>query len=267
MDRTIGIDAGGTLIKITFKENGRVHKRKYQLNHLENAMEWLKMFLATRKVVLTGGRAGKLKREFFPEAEIVDEFTATCVGAKYLMEAEGITTAEKFLLINIGTGTSWFMVNGNLYERILGSGLGGGTLLGLGSLLTGISDFSQLVHFASEGDRERVDLLVKNLYFPEIPPIPGELTASNFACAIPAEKSSAEDRMSAVSNMIAETISIITSQAAALHGVKRCVYIGSSIAGNRPLQSKLGLYAEMMGLVPIFLTDGEFSGAVGAGMF
>lgn len=267
MDQTIGIDAGGSLIKIVFEEKGRLHKKKYHNDQLAGAMSWLKMFSENKRIVLTGGKAGKLKSEFFPEAAIVDEFTALCHGAKFLMKTEKMTVSDPFLLINIGTGTSWFAIENNQYKRVLGSGVGGGTFMGLGSLLAGRSDFSELVRLSSNGVRGKVDLLVKDLYHPDPPPIDGELTASNFAQAASIEESSNSDLMASLSNMIAETITLLTVQAAALNQTTRIVFIGSTLAGNSPLQHSLDSYAKMSGLEPVFLINGEFSGAMGARLF
>ena len=134
MNNRIGIDAGGSLIKMAYEENGKLHFRKEPIGKMDDVLRWLKIVSANKLVVLTGGRAGKIKTEFFPDAEIVDEFTAACEGANYLLIKEGLPTGEKSLLINIGTGTSWFKIEGERYERVLGSGIGGGTFMGMGKL-------------------------------------------------------------------------------------------------------------------------------------
>lgn len=266
-DNAIGIDAGGSLIKIAFEENSRLKFKKYPIDDLDSALKWLKMFAASKRIVLTGGKAGMIKTDFFPEAEIANEFTAACGGAKYFMEQEKMSLQEKVLLVNIGTGTSWFTMEGSRYERVLGSGIGGGTFMGLGMLLGNSRDFSELVELASRGTRGNVDLLVKDIYHPEEPPIPGDLTASNFAKASKGKESSAADQMASVINMISETITLLTVQAATLHSTKKVVYIGSTLSGNKTLQSYLEKYAKMSGLESVFLQNGEYSGALGAKMF
>jgi type II pantothenate kinase len=264
MNNRIGIDAGGTLIKIAFEENGRLHFRKQRIEEMDDALGWLKLVSSHKKVYLTGGRAGKIKAEFFPDAEIVDEFTAACEGANYLMMEEGLPNGEKSLLINIGTGISWIKIDGESYDRVLGSGIGGGTFMGMGKLFADSSDFATLVNLSASGDRGKVDLLVKDIYHPEEPPIPGDLTASNFAKDEAINSSSAADKMASFLNLMAETITLLTVQTAALHGIKKVVFIGSTLAGNKPLQDNLALYCKMSGLEPIFLVNGEFSGAIGA---
>jgi type II pantothenate kinase len=50
------------------------------------------------------------------------------------------------LLVTIGSGVSMIKVNDfNSYERVAGTMIGGGTLLGLSNLLTGINDFDTII--------------------------------------------------------------------------------------------------------------------------
>ena len=42
--------------------------------------------------------------------------------------------------------------------------IGGGTLLGLSNLLTGINDFDKILEMSKRGDNSQVDLLVKDIY-------------------------------------------------------------------------------------------------------
>ena len=126
------------------------------------------------------------------------------------------------------------------------------------------SDFPTLVSLSASGEKGIVDLLVKDIYYPEEPPIHGDLTASNFAKSEAIASSSAADKMASTLNMIAETITLLTVQTATLHGTRKVIFIGSTLAGNKPLQESLDFYCKMSGLDPIFLQNGEFSGAIGA---
>ncbi|KAF2738107.1 fumble-domain-containing protein [Polyplosphaeria fusca] len=70
-----------------------------------------------------------------------------------------------YLLVNIGSGVSMVKVSGpRQYERIGGTSLGGGTLWGLLSLLTGARNFDDMLQLASNGDNATVDLLVGDIY-------------------------------------------------------------------------------------------------------
>lgn len=69
------------------------------------------------------------------------------------------------------------------YERVAGTMIGGGTLLGLSNLLTGERDFDTIVKMAQEGDNANVDMLVKDIYGDNSPfkDLQGDLLASSFA--------------------------------------------------------------------------------------
>ncbi|KAF2167233.1 hypothetical protein M409DRAFT_22661 [Zasmidium cellare ATCC 36951] len=70
-----------------------------------------------------------------------------------------------YLLVNIGSGVSMIKVSGpSQYQRIGGTSLGGGTLWGLLSLLTGARNFDDMLDMADKGDNSAVDLLVGDIY-------------------------------------------------------------------------------------------------------
>jgi len=70
-----------------------------------------------------------------------------------------------YLLVNIGSGVSFLKVSGpREYQRVGGTSLGGGTLWGLLSLLTGARTFDEMLDLASRGDNTTVDMLVGDIY-------------------------------------------------------------------------------------------------------
>lgn len=262
-NKTIGIDAGGSLLKVAYEEHGHFHFRKYPIIELDKAMSWIKLLAPNARYMLTGGKSGIIQSTYLKEGTIIPEFEAACSGAVYFLKKLNLGI-NKFLLVNIGTGTSFFKIDGEQYDRLLGTGVGGGTFMGLGSLLAKANDFGTLVKLSGEGDKGNVDLLVKDIYAPQEPPIEGSLTASNFAKAGLGSTSTTADQMASVTNMIAETIILLSMQAASIHNLKSVVFIGTTLAGNIPLEKSLMFYSNMLGLQAIFLENGEFSGAVGA---
>lgn len=70
-----------------------------------------------------------------------------------------------YLLVNIGSGVSFLKVTGpRSYRRVGGTSLGGGTLWGLLSLLTGARSFDDMLDQAELGDNSKVDMLVGDIY-------------------------------------------------------------------------------------------------------
>ena len=79
------------------------------------------------------------------------------------------------------------------YQAVSGSGIAAidelreqsakwdeGTLMGLSTIMTGISNFDKIKEWAAEGNRDGIDLLVKDIYQGMDTPIDANLTASNF---------------------------------------------------------------------------------------
>ncbi|KIW08007.1 pantothenate kinase [Verruconis gallopava] len=70
-----------------------------------------------------------------------------------------------YLLVNIGSGVSMIKVSGpREFQRVGGTSLGGGTLWGLLSLLTGARNFDEMLAMAECGDNTNVDMLVGDIY-------------------------------------------------------------------------------------------------------
>lgn len=261
--KRFGIDAGGSLLKICYEENGRFHYKKYEHSQMDTALNFLNMLSPDAQVVLTGGKALELKRAHFPQAFIFPEFSATCEGAAFLLKETNHHTNNPLLLVNIGTGTSWYILNGDSYERVFGSGLGGGTFLGLGKLLSNENRYSELCELSAKGNKNHVDLLVKDIYPPDDSPINGELTASNFG-KVDKTMHSDKDRVASLANMLAETLVLLSVQTAKLHQVNDVIYIGNTIVGNEHFRSLLVSYTKALGCNPLFIKNGEYSGALGA---
>lgn len=75
------------------------------------------------------------------------------------------TDIYPYMLVNIGSGVSILKVSGpRKFERVGGTSLGGGTLWGLLSLLTGANSFDDMLEMAAQGDNTKVDMLVGDIY-------------------------------------------------------------------------------------------------------
>ncbi|KAM6503572.1 pantothenate kinase [Amanita muscaria] len=76
-----------------------------------------------------------------------------------------LTPQPPCLLVNIGSGVSIIKVDEDgKFERVSGSSLGGGTLLGLLSMLTPAKTFDEMLALSERGDHSSVDMLVGDIY-------------------------------------------------------------------------------------------------------
>ena len=70
-----------------------------------------------------------------------------------------------YIIVNIGSGISVLLVeSAEKFKRIGGTSVGGGTFVGLSSLLAGTKSFEEAIDLAEKGDSTRVDKLVRDIY-------------------------------------------------------------------------------------------------------
>jgi type II pantothenate kinase len=258
----IGIDAGGTLTKVTYHEKGTRHYKIFPSGDLAGFGQWIQWLSPSSEYYVTGGKAWAIQK-ILRNATTIPEFEAVCKGSAFLLSEE-YQMKRPFILANIGTGTSFFFVDQEQseYRRLLGTGMGGGTILGIGKILSGKDSFSEIISLAETGNREKVDLLVRDLYENEEPPIPGHLTAGNFAGQMSGDETP-NDSLRSVINMVAENTVLLAGRAAETEGAKTIVFTGGGLSGNPLLRADLSQFQDFMGYEPVFLTNGAFAGAIG----
>ena len=262
--KKIGIDAGGSLTKIAYYDQGKLHVKTYPNEQMKALIEWLQIISPHAKLLLTGGKSGYLKHHVKQETSLIDEFQALVKGTRFLLQEEKGSFHHEFILVSMETGTSIFHVTSDGFERMLGTGIGGGTLMGLGKLISGKNNFLELIELARVGDQQQSDLLVRDIYAPHDPPLLGDLTAANFGKAHFNQDAKASDYMASLIQLIGETTLLLAHQAASLKQVGKIVFIGSTFNGNSSLKNTLESFEDMMLYESIFLNRGSYAGAIGA---
>ncbi|MFD0051179.1 type II pantothenate kinase [Actinomycetes bacterium NPDC127524] len=263
MVQSIGMDAGGSLLKLAYMENGLLHVKAYDYSDIAQLLQWLTMVGQGAKICLTGGKAAFVQSKLPIKASYAEEFEMTLSGAAYLLSSEEKYMAAR-IMVSIGTGTSIYLLHGKESRRISGSGVGGGTLTGLSSLLLGTDNFEELVSYAAKGDRSQADLQVRDIYGKENPPIPGHFTASNFGKAAQMGIPAKEDIAASLMGMVAETAVLLAAGAAHANSIKDICFIGGTLVNNIPLKHALKEASAAFGCEAHFPDRGEYSGAVGA---
>lgn len=268
MPNVVGIDTGGTLTKLAYiDEQNELKLELFPSNDMELVKNWLKCHPQVEEIGLTGGRTEQLLDvlKTMKSIEYIVEFEATLKGVHYLLEKDG-HYIDSCIITNIGTGTSIHHMKNNEHVRVNGTGIGGGTLIGLSALMTGISDFNEITTLAAQGNRSEIDLLVKDIYQGMDTPISGDLTASNFGkVGITAHvQHQKEDMLATIQGLVGEVITTLSIQIAEEKKAQNIVYIGSTLMNNEHLKSVIANYTILKKRTPIFLKDCGFSGAVGA---
>lgn len=268
MAKVIGIDTGGTLTKLAyFDKAGELKLEWFPSNEMDRVKEWLQRNPEIEEIGLTGGRTEQLRDvlKTMKTIQYIVEFEATLKGVRYLLEKEG-HQIESSIITNIGTGTSIHYMDGNSHSRVNGTGIGGGTLVGLSTLLTGESDFNEIKTLAATGNRSDIDLLVEDIYLGMDMPLDGKLTASNFGKVGITEAATYEknDVLATVQGLVGEVITTLSIQIAEERKANYIVYIGSTLTNNDHLKKVISHYTILKKHTPVFLKDCGFSGAVGA---
>jgi type II pantothenate kinase len=255
---TAGIDLGGSLTKIA-------HGKKPELAifpslDLDAILAYIKAKALTH-LVLTGGGSVRQRAAFADfRVETADEFEAIIRGTNTLLAQQG-GAVFPYALVSIGTGTSVSKVEQSGGQRITGTAVGGGTIVGLGSLLTGQANYGGIIEKAARGDRSNVDVLVRDIYGGDLPGLSGEVTASNFGKA---RSRRPEDLAIALMQMVGEVLAVIGSLTAKNVNAEEVVYIGAALRENPILTEVLEFNTKFMGRRPRFVSHGEYAGALGA---
>nr|WP_091171086.1 type II pantothenate kinase [Paenibacillus sp. 1_12] len=261
----IGIDAGGTLIKIAYMEKNELILNKFPVSEMAHVAAWINGQIDAR-ICMTGGKASAIQSLIQQKAGELVEFDATCRGVQYFLEKHGIMDSL-YVLTNVGTGTSIHLVDGDAHRRLGGTGIGGGTLIGLSQLLTGLTDYEEIIQAAANGARDRIDLKVSHIYEGVEPPIPGDLTASNFGRILQGASNppfSKEELLASVVGLVGETVATVSVLAAGQSGATTVIFIGSSFIGNNLLKEVVQRYTKLRGASPLFIENGEYAGSIGA---
>lgn len=182
------------------ESGGRLHFLSFETDQIDNCIEYLRCLQskhhesngarATKlSVMATGGGAFKfydrIKERLGVDVLQEDEMECLIKGLDFFITEipkevftyhdndvenpmhyqEARSDVYPYLLVNIGSGVSMIKVSGpSQYQRIGGTSLGGGTLWGLLSLLTGARTFDDMLAMADSGDNSSVDLLVGDIY-------------------------------------------------------------------------------------------------------
>ncbi|XP_067943984.1 4'-phosphopantetheine phosphatase-like [Watersipora subatra] len=178
-----------------------------------------------------------------------------------------------YLLVNIGSGVSILKVESETkYSRVGGTCMGGGTFWGLGTRLTGVSSFDELINLASTGNNKNVDLLVKDIYGGEGAASLG-LSNDVLACSFgkvtkPAEVDySPADMAQSLLFCISYDIAQIACLQAEVHSIQRMYFGGFFIRGHSLTMDAISYainYWAKGKVKAMFLRHEGYLGAIGA---
>ena len=263
-----GLDIGGSTTKIVALCDRRIISRE--------------LVVATDPITSAYGAVGKLLNDNRLPLSSIDHIMVTGVGASHIRDGLfGIPTLavpefdavglgglylsglDKAIIVSIGTGTAIVLADTLSVRHVIGSGVGGGTLIGLSNAILNVRDFTTIVDMAERGDLHRIDLSIGDISSADIPGLSPETTASNFGKM--EDNSAREDIALGIINMVFQSIGTMSVLAARLSQVEDIVCTGSLTQvhqGKKVLTGMSDLYG-----IRFHIPDGaEFATALGAAL-
>lgn len=171
------------------------------------------------KIAITGVGSSYIDSTIFGIQTIkIDEFRAIGLGGSFL------SNTDKTLVVSLGTGTAMVDVKGKKIAHIGGTGIGGGTLLGLGKGIFNIIEFDEIVELAKTGNLHKVDLTIGDISNDMVGSLPRSITASNLGNIH--KVASKEDYAKGILNLIYQTIGMLAVFGAQMTDNKDIVFTG-----------------------------------------
>jgi len=201
----IAIDRGATFTDFAIVESGGL-KETFSLENrswaaIQSAYNRLKAEYQTDHIVFSGCATG-MPAALQKRINIIAEIDAIGFGGATLAKS------SRCVVVSMGTGTAVVHFDQNSATHVGGSGVGGGTIKGLASLICGLDDPLQLDALAMQGSASNLNLTIADLGYEEISFLGADMTASNFA-AVKSKKT--EDLAAGILRLVAETVGIIAS--------------------------------------------------------
>lgn len=191
----------------------------------------------------------------------VNEIDAVGHGS---MKLSGLSEEESTIIVSAGSGTACIHAHKGIFTHCSGTGVGGGTVLGLSKLLLGTTDPEEIAALAEKGDESFVDLILEDVVSGPIGQLPSDTTAVNFGKVSKEDiEYSREDIAAGIVNLVGQTAARIATSVAMMFQATEIVVVGRapSFVG---LKNSLEQAASITGFTPHFPKNGEYASALGA---
>lgn len=241
MRTIIGIDVGGSTTKIVgFRVDGKQHELIAPM-----------LVRATDAITSVYGAFGKFTMENSLRLNEIDRVLMTGVGSSFIREplyslncnkvsefacvGSGglyLSGLDEAIVVSMGTGTALMYAKKDGKKTsttyLGGTGVGGGTLIGLSKKMTGVDTIEHIQTLCEGGKLSNVDLRIKDMSRDGGFQINGDLTASNFGKL--SDMASNEDIALGIANMVGETIAMLAVFAARSYNINTVVLTGNLTA-------------------------------------
>lgn len=274
----IGIDVGGTTTKIVGFRKGEDGSRELIAPQFVRATDPLTSiygafgkFTAENglelsdidRILMTGAGATIVTKPIYNlDCQPVPEFSSIGIGGLYL---SGLNEA---VVVSMGTGTALVYAKRehgkHTIQYLGGTGMGGGTLVGLSRKLVGVNSIDHIEQLCADGDLDNIDLRIK-----DISPKRGyhgindNLTAANFGKV--SDLATPSDLALGITNMVAETIMMLAVFAARNFHLRNVVLIGN-LTNISHIRRVFENHSDGFGVHFIIPENSQFGTVIGAAL-
>lgn len=267
MNRIIGVDIGTSAIKIAGLTSdgtlfgtaqGEADKKDSTVYSTLDGflMKYGLKYNDISKIILTGVGASYLEEDIYgiPTCKISEIEAIGCGGLE-------LTGLKEALVVSMGTGTAFVRASERGMEHIGGTGVGGGTLAGLSSVLLQEDDLERLTLLADQGNILNVDLVIKDISKDVIPTLPLDLTASNFGKLKP--DANPEDLALGLLNMVYQVIGMLSVFACRNDSIRDIILVGTlaKVEQGKMVFERIGNLFQLNFLFP---EEAPYAVAIGA---
>lgn len=217
------------------------------------------------RVMMTGVGSSYMSSPIYSlDCRAVPEFSGVGLGGLYL---SGLREA---IIVSMGTGTALVHARrredgGTDIDYLGGTGVGGGTLLGLTRRMLGVDTVEHIEQLCEGGDLSRVDLTIKDISRnDQFPGVNYNLTAANFGKL--SDLADSHDIALGLANMVAETIAMMAVFAARGHGVRDIVLTGN-LTTLSPIRRVFEGLQDTFGVNFLIPENAQFGTVIGAALY
>lgn len=218
-----------------------------------------------RRVMMTGVGSSYMEGGIYDlECHVVPEFSGVGLGGLYL---SGLNDA---IIVSMGTGTALVHAKREVggktaIDYLGGTGVGGGTLLGLTKKMLGVDTVEHIEQLCEGGDLSKIDLTIRDISKQHDQfPIGANLTAANFGKL--SDLATNSDIALGLCNMVAETIAMVAVFAARGHRIPNIVLTGN-LTNIAPIRRVFDGLGDSFGVSFIIPENAQFGTVIGAALY
>lgn len=216
------------------------------------------------RVMMTGAGSAFAKKPLYEglDCRAVPEFTSVGLGGLYL------SGLDEAVVVSMGTGTALVhakkTASGTDISYLGGTGVGGGTLVGLSRKILGVDTVEHIEQLCEGGDLSKIDLRISDISNEDTyADMNYDMTASNFGKL--SDLATKNDIALGITNMVGETIGMLAVFAARSHKLDRVVLTGN-LTSLAPIRRVFDAMERLFGIRFIIPENAQYGTVIGAAL-